>query len=127
MEREGSSKKPSLISRLSSRISGKYTNDPLIASPRNSNAGSITLSSSRLDGSIRNSIYTRVSAPPSYNEEDVNSMIFRANEPPNYDGGFYEIITQIQARKFYTKQFQAIQEQVEMGNNLYFSNISPTF
>ncbi|TYZ51826.1 hypothetical protein PybrP1_000262 [[Pythium] brassicae (nom. inval.)] len=61
-----------------------------------------------------------------YSEQDANAMILKANAPPNYNGGFDEIMKQIRAKAFYTEQFQRIQQQTEMGRLLSFSDVAPT-
>ncbi|GAB9472547.1 hypothetical protein Gpo141_00009723 [Globisporangium polare] len=62
-----------------------------------------------------------------YTEEDANAMILKANSPPNYNGGFDEIMKQIRAKSYYTEQFQRIQQQTEMGKLLSFSDVAPTY
>ncbi|KAL7996662.1 hypothetical protein Plhal703r1_c38g0135711 [Plasmopara halstedii] len=62
-----------------------------------------------------------------YTDDDANETILRANAPPNYTGGFNDIMKQIKARNYYTQQFQRIQQQTNMGRSLYFSNVAPTF
>eukprot|EP00644_Phytophthora_capsici_P018442 jgi/Phyca11/11936/fgenesh1_pm.PHYCAscaffold_87_\ len=66
------------------------------------------------------------SAKP-YTDDDANDVILRANAPPNYHGGFNDIMKQIKAKKYYTEQFQRIQQQTGMGRSLFFSNVAPTF
>ncbi|KUF84090.1 hypothetical protein AM587_10013501 [Phytophthora nicotianae] len=66
------------------------------------------------------------SAKP-YTDADANETILRANAPPNYHGGFNDIMKQIKAKNYYTQQFQRIQQQTNMGRSLYFSNVAPTF
>lgn len=62
-----------------------------------------------------------------YSDVDANETILRANAPPNYTGGFNDIMKEIKAKKYYTQQFQRIQQQTKMGRSLYFSNVAPTF
>ncbi|CAH0493339.1 unnamed protein product [Peronospora farinosa] len=62
-----------------------------------------------------------------YTDSDANESILRANAPPNYTGGFNEIMNQIRAKNYYTQQFQRIQQQTNMSRLLYFSNVAPTF
>ncbi|EEY65275.1 uncharacterized protein PITG_16918 [Phytophthora infestans T30-4] len=66
------------------------------------------------------------SAKP-YTDADANETILRANAPPNYHGGFNDIMKQIKAKNYYTQQFQRIQQQTNMGRSLFFSNVAPTF
>lgn len=66
-------------------------------------------------------------ATAEYTEQDANAMILKANAPPNYNGGFKAIMKQIKAKKYYTEQFQRIQQQTEMNRFLFFSDVAPTF
>uniref|UniRef100_A0AAV1V8I7 Uncharacterized protein n=1 Tax=Peronospora matthiolae TaxID=2874970 RepID=A0AAV1V8I7_9STRA len=62
-----------------------------------------------------------------YTAKDANESILHANAPPNYTGGFNEIMKQIKAKNYYTEQFQRIQQQTNMSHLLYFSNVAPSF
>ncbi|RLN54060.1 hypothetical protein BBJ29_008004 [Phytophthora kernoviae] len=62
-----------------------------------------------------------------YTDADANEIILRANAPPNYNGGFKEIMKQIKAKNYYTQQFQRIQQQTNMSRLLFFSDVAPTF
>jgi hypothetical protein len=60
-----------------------------------------------------------------YTESDANQMIMRANAPPNYSGGFDSIMKQMKAKKYYTEQFQRIQQQTGMTKLLFFNDDAP--
>lgn len=103
---------------------GARTSTKRSSGHRLSQSGTPLVSASNRDsfGSSRASQYTVV-----YTESDANQMILRANAPPNYNGGFNSIMKQIKAKKYYTDQFQRIQQQTGMSKLLYFSDMAPAF
>ncbi|OWZ16958.1 hypothetical protein PHMEG_0009176 [Phytophthora megakarya] len=82
-------------------------------------------SMSQGQSNARSRVHSRSTKP--YTDIDANEAILRANAPPNYTGGFKDIMKQIKAKNYYTQQFQRIQQQTNMGRSLFFSNVAPTF
>ncbi|KAE8985446.1 hypothetical protein PR003_g21560 [Phytophthora rubi] len=95
------------------------------ARPSNSRASRSRQSASMSQSHARSRVHSRSAKP--YTDEDANETILRANAPPNYTGGFKDIMKQIKAKSYYTQQFQRIQQQTNMGRSLFFSNVAPTF
>lgn len=77
--------------------------------------------------SRRQSLLRRSSTLEPYTDKDANQMILEANAPPQYEGGFDDIMKEIKRKRFFNDQFQRIQMQTEMGSSLYFSNEEPTY
>ncbi|POM65939.1 Hypothetical protein PHPALM_18275 [Phytophthora palmivora] len=82
-------------------------------------------SMSQSQSHVRSRVHSRSAKP--YTDVDANETILQANAPPNYTGGFNDIMKQIKAKNYYTQQFQRIQQQTNMGRSLFFSNVAPTY